>query len=67
MSTRISQTQLEGVLHAVTVLGGHPERIFGGFLTVYLPEDCTYDPEHALDEDLRPGEPSVAQPPGNAV
>ena len=66
VSTQVSETQLKEVLDTVTVLGGHWERVFGGFLTVYLPEDCAYDPVHAL-YGPRPGEPSVAQPPRNAV
>ena len=66
VSTQVSETKLQEVRETVNVLGGYSERIFGGFLTVYLPEDCTYDPARALDGPL-PGEPPVAQPPGNAV
>ena len=62
VSTQVSETQLKEVLDTVTVLGGHWERVFGGFLTVYLLEGCTYDPVHALYGPL-PGEPPVAQSP----
>jgi hypothetical protein len=67
VSTQVSATRLKEVRDTVTVLGGHWEQVFGGFLTVYLPEGCRYDPVEALYEGLGPGEPRVARPPGHAV
>ena len=67
VSSQVSAVRLKGVRDTIGLLGGHWEQVFGAFLTVYLPEGCTYDPVEALYADVRRRVPPVAPPPENAV
>lgn len=42
--------ELEMVLSRVETLNGHWERVFGGVLILYLPEDSDYDPSKKLKQ-----------------
>jgi len=43
---------LEPVLSRVMEMGGNWERVFGGVLTMFLPQDCQYDPSEDVQKTL---------------
>ena len=45
-----SSPELEIILSKVDALKGHWERVAGGILIIYLPEDSDYDPSEELEQ-----------------